>query len=100
MEEKEFLENIGIRMRKKRKELGYTQEQLAEQMGVTIQMISYAEQGKKAMRPENIVKVCDILSMSADYLLTGNDFNHKNDVTITKGQIELIKSIIDKHLLF
>lgn len=98
MEYNEFLKNIGIRIRKKRKELGYTQEQLAEQMGVTIQMISYAEQGKKAMRPENIVKICDILNMSADYLLTGNNFNLKNDVTITKEQIEFIKSIIDTYL--
>lgn len=95
MEYREFLQNIGIRIRKRRKELRYTQEHLAEKMGVTVQMISYAEQGKKAMRPENVVKISNILNVSTDYLLMGNNFNLKNDVTITKEQVEFIKSLMD-----
>ena len=34
-------------------------------------MISAAENGHKAMRPENIIKICDSLSITADYLLRG-----------------------------
>ena len=34
-------------------------------------MISAAENGHKAMRPENIVKICNSLSISTDYLLRG-----------------------------
>lgn len=98
MEDKEFLEKIGKRIRKRRIQLDYTQEYLAEQMNVTTQMISYAEQGKKAMRPENIVKICNILNISTDYLLTGNDSSHKNDMTFTTEQIEYIKSMIDTYL--
>lgn len=36
-------------------------------------MISAAENGHKAMRPKNIVKICDCLSISTDYLLKGED---------------------------
>ena len=35
------LEEIGARISCQRKLLGYTQEQLADKMGVSIQMVSY-----------------------------------------------------------
>jgi transcriptional regulator with XRE-family HTH domain len=41
--------------------------------GLSIKMISAAENGHKAMRPENIVKICNCLSISTDYLLKGTD---------------------------
>ena len=40
-------------------------------MDVSIQMISNLERGKKAVRPENIVKLCEVLNVSADYVLLG-----------------------------
>lgn len=71
MENKDFLKEIGKRAGLRRKTLGYTQEQLAEKMNVSVQMISNLESGKKAIRPENIVKLCSELEISTDYLLTG-----------------------------
>ncbi len=76
MESKQFLEEIGKRVSARRKALGYTQEQLAEKINVSIQMISNLESGKKAIRPENIVKLCTALDISADYLLTGSTSNN------------------------
>ncbi len=66
-----LLKNIGLRIRDRRREIGLTQEQLAEEMDVSIQMISNLELGKKAIRPENLLKVCEVLSVSADYILKG-----------------------------
>ena len=71
MADEKLLKEIGRRIYLRRKELELTQEQLAEQMEVSIQMISNLELGKKAIRPENIVKVCKVLNISADYILTG-----------------------------
>ncbi len=71
MVDEKLLKEIGRRIYLRRKELKLTQEQLAEQMEVSIQMISNLELGKKAIRPENIVKVCRVLDISADYILTG-----------------------------
>lgn len=73
MENKDFLKKIGKRASTRRKSLGYTQEQLAEKINVSVQMISNLESGKKAIRPENIVKLCSALEISTDYLLTGNN---------------------------
>ena len=67
----QFLKELGARIRKQRKQMDITQEQLAEKMDVSVQMISNLEQGKKAIRPENLVKLCLALSVSSDYILTG-----------------------------
>ena len=50
---KKLFEDIGKRVKKRRIELGYTQEYLAEKMDVSIQMISGTESGKKALKLEN-----------------------------------------------
>ncbi|MBQ3483329.1 MAG: helix-turn-helix transcriptional regulator [Clostridia bacterium] len=72
MGDEKLLKEIGQRINARRKELGLTQEELAERMEVSIQMISNVELGKKAIRPENLVKLCNALDVSADYILRGN----------------------------
>lgn len=62
---------IGERIRARRRYLGYTQEQMAEWMNVSIQMISNLERGNKAIRIDNLVNICNLLNVSADYILTG-----------------------------
>ena len=49
----------------RRKKLGLTQEALAEKGEVTTQFVSYAEAGKRAMRPENLMKISDALGVPA-----------------------------------
>ncbi len=71
MGDERLLKEIGLRIHEHRKALALTQEELAERMEVSIQMISNLELGKKAIRPENLVKLCDVLNVSADYILRG-----------------------------
>ena len=66
-----LLTEMGERLSKRRKQLGLTQEQLAEMAGSTTQTISTAETGRKALRPENVLKLCDALDISIDYLFRG-----------------------------
>ena len=68
---KDALVAIGERICTRRKELNYTQEQLAEQMDVSIQMVSNLERGNKAIRIDNLIKLCEILKVSTDYILLG-----------------------------
>lgn len=67
----EFLNEMGKRISICRKQLGLTQEKLAEKAGLTSQTIFTAETGAKALRPWNIVKLCSAMEISADYLLCG-----------------------------
>ena len=66
-----LLKQIGNRILNRRKQLRLTQEELAEKAGITPQTVSSAELGKKALRPENIIRVCSALDISTDYLLLG-----------------------------
>ena len=66
-----LLKDMGKRIFDRRKQLNMTQETLAELAHVTPQTISTAELGQKAMRPETILKVCDALHISTEYLLRG-----------------------------
>lgn len=98
------LEEIGKRIMERRKSLGLTQESLAEKSDLTTQFVSYAESGKRAMRPENLLKISRALGVSADYLLTG-DIIDKDLLLLSEklsklesSQVRIIESIIDECL--
>ena len=67
------LQEIGTRIQNRRKQLGLTQEQLAEAMNVSIQMVSNLERGHKAIRIDNLINLSHILQISTDYILTGQE---------------------------
>ncbi len=92
--EKEFLVKMGERIALKRKENKLTQEQLAEKVGVSLQTISNIEGGKKAARPENIVKISIVLGITTDYILTG-----KKTVNQLKGITESISNLEEEEYL-
>ena len=92
----------GNRITERRKGLGWTQEELAEKADLTPQFVSYAESGKRAMRPENLLKLSKALNVSADYLLTG-DIVEKDMLilsdkmkNLTPSQVRIIENIIDE----
>ena len=62
---------FGMRLRKIRKKRGYTQEQLAEKLFLSIDSISNYENGKTTCMPEHVTKICQILNISADFLYFG-----------------------------
>ena len=93
---------IGNRITERRKQLGLTQEALTEKGDMTPQFVSYAEAGKRAMRPENLLKISSALEVSADYLLTGEivdkDLLILSDKlhSLSSSQLRIIESIIDE----
>lgn len=62
---------IGKRIIKERKSLGWTQEDLAECSGLSQQFLACVERGSKGLGAESIIKICQALGISTDYLLTG-----------------------------
>ena len=99
-----LLIEMGQRIYERRRQLMLTQEQLAEQAGLTPQTVSTAELGKKAMRPENIIKMCDALEVSTDYLLRGKISSEDEDMLCQKvshlppGQYRHLENIINSFL--
>lgn len=95
------LSEIGTRIMERRKYLGLTQEALAEQADLTTQFVSYAESGKRAMRPENLLKIAKALNVSADYLLTGDIiekdmlFLSEKIQKLTPAQFRVVEKVLD-----
>ncbi len=97
-----LVKKMGERIAECRKKLGLTQEALAEKGDMTTQFVSYAESGKRAMRPENLLKISSALDVSADYLLTGQIID--KDILIfsdklrklTPSQFKNIENILDE----
>lgn len=97
-----YLDEVGKRIMERRKKLGMTQEALAEKSEVTTQFVSYAESGKRAMRPENLMKIALALGVSTDYILTG-DIIDKDKLLLsekldklTADEVRIVESIIDE----
>ena len=44
---------------------------VSEYINLSLQSISCIELGKKAIRPQNLVNLCNTLNVSTDYILTG-----------------------------
>ncbi len=100
----ELLVQMGRRILSRRKQLHMTQEELAECSGVTPQTVSTAELGKKALRPGNIIRICQALNISADYLLTGSVPKQEREALVDKlalltpSQHRHLEDIIDSYL--
>ncbi len=78
------LKDIGKRIHNRRKQLMLTQEQIAEKMNVSIQMVSNLERGNKAIRIDNLVNLSQILDISTDYILTGKATTEDNEGLTTR----------------
>ena len=97
-----YLKEKGQTIMERRKKLGLTQEAFAELSELTTQFVSYAESGKRGMRPENLMKVAAALGVSTDYLLTG-DIIDKDKLLLsekldklTPQQVRIVENIIDE----
>ena len=101
MGDTEFLKIMGQRIMVRRKSLRMTQEELAEKLGVSTQMISNLELGKKAIRPDNLVRVCEVLGLSADFVLTGTNTKTAVDavaeqlIQLTAEELQMVSDMID-----
>ena len=62
---------IGLRIQEVRKEQNMTREELAEKAEISTKFLYEIEIGKKGLSAESVLKISRALSISSDYLLTG-----------------------------
>ncbi len=65
--------SLGERIRKRRKILKITQQELANALSMTPQHISAIEQGKRVPSMGFLVKAAEELGVSIDYLVAGKE---------------------------
>ncbi|MCI8497400.1 MAG: helix-turn-helix transcriptional regulator [Clostridiales bacterium] len=101
MKREELFRAMGKRIISQRRELGLTQEKLAEMAELSPQSISTTELGKKALRADNLYKISQALGVSTDYLLTGSSDQtslspiEKKLLDLSPDQLTYVEAIMD-----
>ena len=81
-----------MRIRKAREDQGYTREKFAEKLDVSVSYMAELERGRTGISVKMLIKVCNLLGLSADYVLFGND--RSGD----EKRLDMIRRIDDKYL--
>ncbi len=98
---KEVNVQIGGRIQKAREVSGYTQEKLANKIDVTTQYISDLERGVVGTSIQTLIKICNTLCISSDYILMGkNTQDNVPDVLsrlqyLSQDEIKIIENSIN-----
>lgn len=89
-----MISDLGERIRENRERLQYTQQQLAELLGVSVSQICRYEKGESVPLRENIVSLASIFHMSIDDLMGANrrvrresEEGERRVINIEKGEI-------------
>ncbi len=63
--------SVGERIRKRRAELEWTQDQLAQKAGISKSFLSDLENGKRSVSADKLLDISRALGVSLDFLMTG-----------------------------
>ena len=70
---------MGTRVRSRRESLGLSREKLSEYLDVSPQFIADIEYGNKGISIKRFYLLCQVLDVTADYLLAGNVYSNETD---------------------
>ena len=92
-----------MRIRRAREDLGYTREKFAELLDVSVSYMAEVERGRSNVSVKMLIKICDVLGLSADYLLFGEKRTEASMLADMIGRVDaqylpLLNSVI-KELL-
>lgn len=82
---------IGLRIRKQRKEKGFSQEQLAEQAGVSLSFIGHIECGTRIASVETLARLSEALEMDMHYIVFGYPSGYNADLGLLSDLKELLQ---------
>jgi len=89
---------VGDRIRERRVELGWTQNELAEKARISSGFLSDLETGKRNVSADNLLSIAQALSVTLDFLMKGDSSKPKSgEVKIPASLVEFAKQ---EHLSF
>ncbi|PHM74459.1 helix-turn-helix domain-containing protein [Xenorhabdus kozodoii] len=91
---------VGIRIQKKRKELGITATALAKQLGLSQQQLSRYERGTNRINITHLVKIAEILNTPIEWFFQDCKEKKKEENTVNKvtdQYIPMAETIIGKN---
>jgi len=91
---------IGKRVEKLRHEHNLSRRQFGEIIGISEQYLRLVEKGLRGLSVDSIVRICNKMNASADYLLLGIDLSADVLDGLSQEQTEIIVDIIQKMVQF
>jgi transcriptional regulator with XRE-family HTH domain len=82
------LKTIGERVLTQRNNLGFSRDQLAEKVGISVKFCSDIEHGLRGMSYQTIYNMARALHFTADFLLTGVERDNEMAVESIVGMIQ------------
>ena len=84
------MDHLGERIKARRQELGWTQDDLAGKAGLSKGFLSDLENGKRNVSANHLLDIARVLSLSLDYLMKGEEGNvSKTDIQIPQSLLSL-----------
>lgn len=62
--------HVGRRLKEERTRLHYTQEQVAEVVGISPAFVGHIERGERSMSLDTLIRFCNFYEVTIDYLMT------------------------------
>ena len=91
-------ELMGKKIQMARKEKGYTQEYLSELVGISNRTLNLMEKGKSGMKIETLIKFCNALDVSPNYILSYKLSDNDKEFSLnrfTPSQQKIIKEFLN-----
>ena len=85
---------IADRIKELREQVGYTQSQLAKQLGITRSSVNAWELGISVPSTQYIVELSNIFKVSTDYLLCVNRTAAISVAGLTEADVNLVHQLI------
>ena len=83
--------SIGQRIRNQRKEKGLSQEQLAEQIGISISFMGHIERGTRVSSVDTLARLCQVLEMDMHYVVFGYSSGYSANSELLSELRELLQ---------
>ena len=100
---KSMTEGMGNRIREQREILGYTREKFAEKLDISVTFAADIELGNKGMSLDTLIKICELLSVSADHIIFGREMRSDNPIAemtafLDDSEMEHAKEIMKAYI--
>ncbi len=86
------MKSVGDRIKQIRMKLGWTQDKLAREAGLSKSFLSDIENDKTRASGDNLLKIADVLGATLDYLMKGNICEDSDKPKMVEIPMELSKA--------
>lgn len=85
---------FGRRIRELRRKAGHTQEQLSEELKISVEQLRKMECGTRTTSLEGLISLAMYFDVSTDYLLMGRDYMNLHSRKRLEGVLQELSGII------